>query len=375
MDADRAAGCSGRLRLPGGSAPADAARAARSSAVLLLLRAGAVHRPQGQRRQRLDRTVGPLHVQPRRGRQARPRAVGRRPAGAQESCSTTGCTCWCRCCRCSSACRWPGHRRAATWARRRGACAWSLCGAALGGGCGLAHLGWPARARYGGDRRAGHCSRPYRWPPGSPSFLDPLRRPHRHGFQAVHGMYALASGGCSGVGLGASREKWGCCPTRTPTSSSRSSARSSASSAAWSWSALFGVLAYAGFRIAQRTTDPFIRLAASPSPCGWSARRCINMGSVVGLLPITGHPAAADLLRRLVAGAHAVRRRAAGALRPHRAGAAEALARRTGPAARSLLPRPGTAVEPSAVRTAPAGSALARQRSGRGTRPVAGGSP
>ena len=44
--------------------------------------------------------------------------------------------------------------------------------------------------------------------------------PGDHCWQAVHGIYALASGGWFGSGLGASVEKWGNCPKRTPTSSS-----------------------------------------------------------------------------------------------------------------------------------------------------------
>ena len=47
-------------------------------------------------------------------------------------------------------------------------------------------------------------------------------------------------------------------------------------------------LVYCGVRIAQRTDDPFVRLA-SGAVAGWiGCQAVMNMGAVVGLLPITG---------------------------------------------------------------------------------------
>jgi cell division protein FtsW len=54
--------------------------------------------------------------------------------------------------------------------------------------------------------------------------------------------------------------------------------------------ALFVVLAYAGVRIAVRAPDLFGRLLAA-GITGWIAfQAVVNMGSVTGLLPITGVP-------------------------------------------------------------------------------------
>jgi cell division protein FtsW len=53
---------------------------------------------------------------------------------------------------------------------------------------------------------------------------------------------------------------------------------------------LFGVLAYTGFRIARRSADPFRRLAATGITVWLVAQAVINIGGVVGLLPITGLP-------------------------------------------------------------------------------------
>ncbi|MBL7628821.1 putative lipid II flippase FtsW [Frankia sp. CN6] len=123
------------------------------------------------------------------------------------------------------------------------------------------------------------------------SYRDPFDDAQGSGWQAVHGIYALASGGWWGEGLGASREKWpdllpapytdfilailgeelgllGCLVVVT----------------------LFGVFGYAGLRVAHRTDNHFVRLAAAAST-GWIlAQAVVNMGAVVGLLPITGIP-------------------------------------------------------------------------------------
>jgi cell division protein FtsW len=53
---------------------------------------------------------------------------------------------------------------------------------------------------------------------------------------------------------------------------------------------LFAVLVYAGVRVALRSTDPFIRLAAAAATAWIGFQAVVNMGAVVGLLPITGVP-------------------------------------------------------------------------------------
>src|SRR5690606_9212000 len=54
--------------------------------------------------------------------------------------------------------------------------------------------------------------------------------------------------------------------------------------------ALFSVLAYTGLRIARRVQDPFRRLAAAGVTAWLVGQAVINIGGVVGLLPITGLP-------------------------------------------------------------------------------------
>ena len=51
---------------------------------------------------------------------------------------------------------------------------------------------------------------------------------------------------------------------------------------------LYGVLAYAGFRIARRSADRFVQLASVAITVWLIGQATMNMGYVVGLLPVTG---------------------------------------------------------------------------------------
>jgi cell division protein FtsW len=53
---------------------------------------------------------------------------------------------------------------------------------------------------------------------------------------------------------------------------------------------LFGTLAYVGIRIAMRNTDPWIKLVSATVTTWLVGQAAINIGYVVGLLPITGIP-------------------------------------------------------------------------------------
>ncbi|WP_018500056.1 putative lipid II flippase FtsW [Parafrankia discariae] len=121
------------------------------------------------------------------------------------------------------------------------------------------------------------------------SFRDPFADPNNTGFQAVHGIYALSSGGWWGEGLGASREKW---PDLLPAVHTDFILAIIGEELGLLGSlvtvTLFGVLGYAGLRIAHRSDDLFIRLAATAVTAWIIAQAVVNMGAVVGLLPITG---------------------------------------------------------------------------------------
>jgi len=124
------------------------------------------------------------------------------------------------------------------------------------------------------------------------SFSDPCSAQHAlaKGFQACNGLYALSSGGWWGLGLGASREKWSYLPNAHTDYIFAIIGEELGLLGTVLVVALFGVLGYAGMRIASRTRDPFVRLAAAAVTTWLVGQALINMGYVAGLLPVTGVP-------------------------------------------------------------------------------------
>ncbi|MFC9279910.1 putative lipid II flippase FtsW [Streptomyces collinus] len=109
-------------------------------------------------------------------------------------------------------------------------------------------------------------------------------------WQAVHGIYALASGGLFGSGLGASVEKWGQLPEAHTDFIFAVTGEELGLAGTLSVLALFAALGYAGIRVAGCTEDPFVRYAAGGVTTWITAQAVINIGAVLGLLPIAGVP-------------------------------------------------------------------------------------
>jgi len=122
------------------------------------------------------------------------------------------------------------------------------------------------------------------------TYLDPFADPQGAGLQSIRGMYALATGGWWGVGLGNSRMKWGLLPHGETDYIFAIIGEEMGFVGCLIVLALFAVLAYAGVRIARRTVDPFIRLTSSAVVVWLVGQAIINVGYVVGLLPVTGVP-------------------------------------------------------------------------------------
>jgi len=121
-------------------------------------------------------------------------------------------------------------------------------------------------------------------------FLDPFADPEGATLQAVNGLYALATGGWWGVGLGNSRMKWGLLPEQDSDFIFAIIGEELGFAGCLLVLSLYGLLAYAGIRVARRTNDGFIRLAAAAITVWLIGQALINVGYVVGLLPITGLP-------------------------------------------------------------------------------------
>lgn len=122
------------------------------------------------------------------------------------------------------------------------------------------------------------------------SYLNPWADPEDTGHQAIQGMYALGTGGWFGVGLGNSRTKWGDLPNSHSDFIFAIIGEELGFVGCMVVLGMFAALAYSGIRIARRTSDPFIRLAASAITVWLVGQAAINIGYVVGLLPVTGIP-------------------------------------------------------------------------------------
>lgn len=122
------------------------------------------------------------------------------------------------------------------------------------------------------------------------AFLDPTADPQGTGFQAVHSFSALSTGGWFGVGLGASREKWGSLPEAQTDFIFAIIGEELGLIGAVAVLLLFGLIGYAGVRIALRAQDSFVRLASGAVTAWLMAQVMINLGAVLGVLPIAGVP-------------------------------------------------------------------------------------
>jgi cell division protein FtsW len=119
-----------------------------------------------------------------------------------------------------------------------------------------------------------------------PDQADPLGG----GFQALHGKFALASGGWWGAGLGGSKEKWGSLPEAHTDFIFAIIGEELGLVGTLAVLALIGAIGYAGLRVAVDARDPFVRLAAAGVTAWILVQALVNVGAVLGVLPITGVP-------------------------------------------------------------------------------------
>ena len=130
------------------------------------------------------------------------------------------------------------------------------------------------------------------------SWLNPGADTQGSGYQARQARFALANGGVFGDGLGQGTAKWNYLPNAHNDFIFAIIGEELGFVGAVGLLCLFGLFAYTGMRIARRSADPFLRLLTSTATLWVMGQVFINVGYVVGLLPVTGSAAAADLSRR-----------------------------------------------------------------------------
>lgn len=108
--------------------------------------------------------------------------------------------------------------------------------------------------------------------------------------QPLHARYALADGGLTGIGLGASKEKWQWLSAPHNDFIFAIIGEEIGLIGTLVVLALFAVFAYAAYRLVLRSEDFFIRVAASGVMTWIVVQAMINIGAVIGTLPIIGVP-------------------------------------------------------------------------------------
>jgi cell division protein FtsW len=121
-------------------------------------------------------------------------------------------------------------------------------------------------------------------------FLNPTAKTSSSNYQGYNGLIAVGSGGVFGVGLGAGGAKWGYVPEDWTDYIFAIIGEELGLIGTLCVIALYGALAYAGLRVARRAQDTFSRLAASAITIWIVMQAVVNIGAVIGVLPITGIP-------------------------------------------------------------------------------------
>lgn len=122
------------------------------------------------------------------------------------------------------------------------------------------------------------------------AFLDPWGQSADGAYQVVQSMIAVGSGGIFGVGLGGSVQKVNFLPEAHTDMIFAVIGEELGLIGTLIVVGLFGVLAWAGYTIAMRTRDPFQRLLAAGATALIVGQAIVNLGAVMGILPLTGIP-------------------------------------------------------------------------------------
>lgn len=120
------------------------------------------------------------------------------------------------------------------------------------------------------------------------SWLDPGSDAQGAGYQARQAKFALANGGVFGEGLGQGTAKYNYLPNAHNDFIFAIIGEELGFVGAFGLLLLFGLLAYTGMRIAKRSADPFLRLLCATTVLWIIGQSFINVGYVIGLLPVTG---------------------------------------------------------------------------------------
>ena len=122
------------------------------------------------------------------------------------------------------------------------------------------------------------------------AFLDPWADYENTGYQNIQSLVGIASGGITGTGLGESRAKWGFLPYAHTDFIFAIIGEELGLVGALLVVVLFVALCVLGTRAALLAPDRFGMLLAAGVTAWFGTQAFVNIGAVIGILPITGVP-------------------------------------------------------------------------------------
>jgi len=122
------------------------------------------------------------------------------------------------------------------------------------------------------------------------AFLNPFAEDQykHYGWQPAHSLLGLASGGIFGVGLGASRQKWGNLAEAHTDFIFAVIGEELGLFGTVATLVLLSVLIFSIFKLALRANDPMVRYVASGFGCWIAIQTILNIGSAISVLPVVG---------------------------------------------------------------------------------------
>jgi cell division protein FtsW len=121
-------------------------------------------------------------------------------------------------------------------------------------------------------------------------FLNPFAEDQYklYGWQPAHSLLGLASGGIFGVGLGASRQKWGNLAEAHTDFIFAVIGEELGLFGTLATLLLLSILIFSIFKLALRAHDPMVRYVASGFGCWIAIQTILNIGSAISVLPVVG---------------------------------------------------------------------------------------
>jgi cell division protein FtsW len=122
------------------------------------------------------------------------------------------------------------------------------------------------------------------------AFLDPWADPLNSGYQNIQSLVGIAAGGLTGVGIGESKAKWGFLPYAHTDFIFAIIGEELGLFGALVVVGLFVALCVLGAKAASQAPDRFGMLLAAGTTAWFGVQAFVNIGAVIGILPITGVP-------------------------------------------------------------------------------------